>query len=153
MPASAKSRYATAGVLSAVLIGWLAVAQYLGEAATTGTTLPIVLSGLLIPPTVAAIGLWQSQSIARLVAAIPLHWLVAAQVYRAAGGIVLVLWADGRMPWQFALPAGIGELRRPALPSSWLRCWHETQLALTGRHTPGAFSESPTSSWQPSWGQ
>ena len=109
MPASAKSRYATAGVLSAVLIGWLAVAQYLGEAATTGTTLPIVLSGLLIPPTVAAIGLWQSESITRLVAAIPLHLLVAAQVYRVAGGIVLVLWADGRMPWQFALPAGIGD--------------------------------------------
>ena len=110
MPASAKSRYATAGVLSALLIGWLAVAQYLGEAATTGTTLPIVLSGLLIPPTVAAIGLWQSESITRLVAAIPLHWLVAAQVYRVAGGIVLVLWADGRMPWQFALPAGIGDV-------------------------------------------
>jgi hypothetical protein len=110
MPASAKSRYATAGVLSAVLIGWLAVAQYLGGAATTGTTLPIVLSGLLLPPTVAAIGLWQSKSITRLVAAIPLHWLVAAQVYRVAGGIVLVLWADGRMPWQFALPAGIGDI-------------------------------------------
>jgi hypothetical protein len=110
MPASAKSRYATAGVLSAVLIGWLAVAQSLGVAATTGTTLPIVLSGLLIPPVVGAIGLWRSESIARLVSAIPLHWLVAAQVYRAAGGIVLVLWADGRMPWQFALPAGIGDV-------------------------------------------
>jgi len=110
MPAPAKSRYATAGVLSAVLVGWLAVAQYLGEAATTGTTLPIVLSGLLIPPTVAAIGLWRSESIAGLVSAIPLHWLVAAQVYRVAGGIVLVLWADGRMPWQFALPAGIGDV-------------------------------------------
>jgi hypothetical protein len=110
MAASAKSRYATASVLSAALIGWLAVAQYLGEAASTGTTLPIVLSGLLIPPTVAAIGLWQSKSIASLVSAIPLHWLVAAQVYRLAGGIVLVLWADGRMPWQFALPAGVGDV-------------------------------------------
>jgi hypothetical protein len=110
MAAPAKSRYSTAGVLSAVLIGWLAIAQYLGEAATTGATLPIVLFGLLIPPIVAAIGLWQSKSIARLVSAIPLHWLVAAQVYRAAGGIVLVLWADGRMPWQFALPAGIGDV-------------------------------------------
>jgi hypothetical protein len=34
MPASAKSRYATAGVLSAAFIGWLAVAQYLGAANT-----------------------------------------------------------------------------------------------------------------------
>jgi hypothetical protein len=114
MPASAKLRYATAGLLSAVLVGWVAVAQYLGAAntyfASTETAVPLVLFGLLIPLTVAAIGLWQSKSIARLVSAIPLHWLVAAQVYRAAGGIFLVLWADGRMPWQFALPAGIGDV-------------------------------------------
>ena len=117
MPASAKSRYATAGVLSAVLIGWLSVAQYLGAAntyfATTDTAgagVPTVLFGLLIPLTVAAIGLWQSESIARLASAIPLHWLVAAQIYRVGGGIFLVLWGDGRLPWQFALPAGIGDV-------------------------------------------
>src|SRR6516225_3348204 len=34
MSASAKSRYVTAGVLSAALIGWVAVAQYLGAANT-----------------------------------------------------------------------------------------------------------------------
>jgi hypothetical protein len=114
MPPSDKSRYATAGVLSAVFIGWLAVAQYLGAAntyfATTERAVPTLLFGLLIPLAVAAIGLWQSESIARLVSAIPLHWLVAAQVYRAAGGIFLVLWVDGRLPWQFALPAGIGDV-------------------------------------------
>jgi hypothetical protein len=114
MPASAKSRYATAGVLSTVLIGWMAVAQYLGAAntyfATTETAVPTVLLGLLIPLAVATIGLWQSESIASLVSAIPLHWLVAAQVYRIGGGVFLVLWADGRLPWQFALPAGIGDV-------------------------------------------
>ena len=114
MPASAKSRYATAGVLSAVFIGWLAVAQYLGAAntyfASTDTAVPTVLFGLLIPLAVAAIALWQSESVARLVSAIPLHWLVAAQVYRVMGGIFLVLWAAGRMPWQFALPAGTGDV-------------------------------------------
>src|SRR6201981_3400441 len=113
MPASAKSRYATAGVLSAAFIGWLAVAQYLGAAntyfASTDTAVPTVLFGLLIPLAVAAT-LWQSQSVARLVSAIPLHWLVAAQVYRVMGGIFLVLWAAGRMPWQFALPAGTGDV-------------------------------------------
>jgi hypothetical protein len=35
---------------------------------------------------------------------------VASQVYRIGGGIFLVLWADGRLPWQFALPAGIGDV-------------------------------------------
>ena len=153
MPGSAKSRYATAGVLSAVLIGWVAIAQYLGAANTYSATkeapVPIAF-GLLIPLAVAAIGLWQSESIARLASAIPLHWLVAAQVYRVAGGIFLVLWADGRLPWQFALPAGIGDV---ATGISWPRCWHETQLARTGQHTPGAFSESPISSWLSPWGQ
>ena len=116
MPASAKSRYTTAGVLSAVFIGWEAVAQYLGATNTYLATIenppavPIILFGLLIPLTVAAIALWRWESTARLVSAIPLHWLVAAQVYRVAGGIFLVLWADGRLPWQFALPAGIGDV-------------------------------------------
>jgi hypothetical protein len=114
MPASAKSRYATAGVLSAAFIGWLAVAQYLGAAntyfASTDTAVPTILFGLLIPLAVAAIAFWQSESVARLVSAIPLHWLVAAQVYRVMGGIFLVLWAVGRMPWQFALPAGTGDV-------------------------------------------
>ena len=114
MPASAPSRYATAGVLSAVLIGWMAVAQYLGAAntyfAAKDTAVPFILFGLLIPLAVAAIGLWQSESVAGLVSAIPLHWLVAAQVYRVLGGIFLVLWLDGRLPWQFALPAGIGDV-------------------------------------------
>ncbi len=116
MKAPAQSRYTIAGVLSVALIAWLVVAQYLGAANTYLATIenppavPTVLFGLLIPLAVAAIGLWQSDSIARLVSAIPVHWLVAAQVYRVAGGIFLVLWADGRLPWQFALPAGIGDV-------------------------------------------
>lgn len=116
MPASAKSRYTTTGVISVVFIGWEAVAQYLGAANTYLATIesppavPTILFGLLIPLAVAAIALWRSESTARLVSAIPLHWLVAAQVYRVGGGIFLVLWADGRLPWQFALPAGIGDV-------------------------------------------
>jgi hypothetical protein len=116
MPASAKSRYTTAGVLSVVLIGWEAVARYLGAANTYLATIdnppamPTILFGLLIPLAVAAIALWRSESIAKLVSAIPLQWLVAAQAYRVAGGIFLVLWAGGRLPWQFALPAGIGDV-------------------------------------------
>src|ERR1700750_1277570 len=41
MPASVKSRYTTAGMLSVVLMGWVAVAQYLGAAnAYLATTEP-----------------------------------------------------------------------------------------------------------------
>jgi hypothetical protein len=35
---------------------------------------------------------------------------VAAQIFRVGGIIFLVLWADRRLPWQFALPAGIGDV-------------------------------------------
>src|SRR6266404_5969334 len=114
MEGPAQSRYATAGALSVVLVAWLAVAQYLGSAnayfATSENAVPTVLFGLLIPLMTAAVGLRLSGSIAGLVSAIPLHWIVAAQVYRIEGGIFLVLWADGRLPWQFALPAGIGDI-------------------------------------------
>src|ERR1700722_18483371 len=114
MEGPAPSRYTTAGALSVTLVGWLAIAQYVGSAnmyfAATDTAVPTVLLGLTIPLMIAAAGLWLSGAIASLVSAIPLRWLVAAQVYRIAGGIFLVLWADGRLPWQFALPAGIGDV-------------------------------------------
>src|SRR5262249_60271360 len=107
--APAAAGYVAVGVLSAALIGWVSVAYYLGAGntylASADTAVPTVLFGLLIPLAVAAIAVWRSESIARLVSAIPLHWLVAAQVYRVAGGIFLVLLADGRLPLQFALPA------------------------------------------------
>jgi hypothetical protein len=114
MQAPAWSRYMTAGVLSVALIVWAVVAQYLGSKnayfAATETAVPTVLFGLLIPLGAAAVGLWRSGSVASLVSAIPLPWLVAAQIYRVGGGIFLMLWADGRLPWQFALPAGIGDV-------------------------------------------
>jgi len=114
MAGPAPSRYVTAGALSAILVGWLAIAQYLGSAnmyfVSTDTAVPTLLFGLAIPVIIAAAGLWLSGTIASLAAAIPLRWLVAAQVFRIEGGIFLVLWADGRLPWQFALPAGIGDV-------------------------------------------
>ena len=109
-------------------------AQYLGSAnayfAISENAVPTVLFGLLIPLMVAAAGVRLSRRIASLVSAIPLPWFVAAQVYRVGGGIFLVLWADGRLPWQFALPAGIGDVTTGCLPSSWQRCWRKSRLAL-----------------------
>jgi hypothetical protein len=114
MAAPARSRYTAAGVLSAALIIWLAAAQYLGSAnvyfASSESAVPALLFGLLIPLVAAAAALSLSASVASLVSSIPLHWIVAAQAYRLGGGIFLVLWADGRLPWQFALPAGIGDV-------------------------------------------
>ena len=112
MEAPARTRYGTAAALSAALIAWLAAAQYFAEnayyVASDGSP-PTILLGLLTPLIAAAVSLWLSPSIASLVSAIPLPWIVAAQV-SVGGGLFLMLWADGRMPWQFALPAGIGDV-------------------------------------------
>src|SRR6185437_1008567 len=134
MEGPARSRYATAGILSVAFIAWLAVAQYLGSAnsyfATGDNAVPTVLFGLLIPLMTAAVGLRLSGSIASLVSAIPLHWIVAAQVFRIEGGIFLVLWADGRVPWQFALPAGIGDVMTG--------CFAVVVAGLLAQKAPGA---------------
>src|SRR6266404_8675692 len=134
MEGPAQSRYATAGALSVVLVAWLTVAQYLGSAntyfATRENAVPTVLFGLLIPLMTAAVGLRLSGSFASLLSAIPLHWIVAAQVYRIGGGIFLVLWADGRLPWQFALPAGIGDVMTG--------CFAFVVAVLLAQKAPGA---------------
>src|SRR5579863_2081456 len=134
MEGPAPSRYLTAGALSVVLVGWLAIAQYVGSAnmyfATTNTAVPTLLLGLTIPLTIAAAGLWLSGAIVSLVSAIPLRWLVAAQVFRIEGGIFLVLRADGRLPWQFALPAGIGDVMTG--------CFAVVVAGLLAQKAPGA---------------
>jgi hypothetical protein len=56
MPASAKSRYTTAGVLSAVLLGWEAIAQYLGAANTYLATIENVATGIVAVVVAAQLG-------------------------------------------------------------------------------------------------
>jgi hypothetical protein len=126
-------------------IGWFCELE-LASALLAGPLEPLVMNwkrnaivGLMIPLMIAAAGLWLSGAIASLVSAIPLRWLVAAQVYRIGGGIFLVLWADGRLPWQFALPAGIGDVMTGVL-AVFLAA---RRLAPAARPTLGAFSESP----------
>ena len=117
MPAPAKSRYTTAGVLSVVFIGWEAVAQYLGAANTYLATIenppavPTILLGLLIPLAVAAIGLWRVGQHRKAGLRDPGafgSWRLRSIASRAAFSSCFGL--NGRLPWQFALPAGIGDV-------------------------------------------
>lgn len=111
---SASKRIATGAALSALLLGWFAVAQYLGQAnaywAVTNRVVPTVQFGILIPIAIGLYGLIRIPRFAGLVEAIPLWTLVGVQFYRALGVVFLVLWSEGRLPWQFALPAGIGDV-------------------------------------------
>jgi len=109
-----QQRATTAGIISAVLLGWLGLALYLGSLnvywAPNNPLMPTIQFGLLVPIITGFALLVRSVRVARLIDAIPLSWLVGVQFYRVLGFMFLVLWWDGRLPWQFALPAGIGDI-------------------------------------------
>jgi hypothetical protein len=134
MEPPARSRYVTGAALSAALVVWLVIAQQLASAnayfSTSDTSVPSVKFGLLTPLIIAAGVLWLSRSVQALVAAIPLHLLAAAQVYRIGGAIFLVLLWNGRMPWQFAVPAGLGDVATG--------CFGIVVATMLARNIPGA---------------
>jgi len=45
-----------------------------------------------------------------ILSATPVDWLVSVQVYRALGAMFLVLYGVDRLPPEFALPAGFGDV-------------------------------------------
>jgi hypothetical protein len=97
-----------------VISGWAAVDLLLGAAgafaATRHGAVPVIAFGLAVP---LVAGLWlmtRAGAVRELVGAIPVRWLVAVQSYRVLGFVFVAAWALGRMPWQFALPAGIGDV-------------------------------------------
>jgi hypothetical protein len=71
---------------------------------------PAIEFGVFVPIIAGAIALWRSTMLSRLIDAIPQSWLVGVQVYRTLGLIFLTLWASGRLPGDFALPAGLGDV-------------------------------------------
>ncbi len=114
MPVDWKQRVITAGIISVVLLAWLGLALYLGRLniywVPDNLDMPTIPFGLLVPIFIGFALLMRSARIARLIDAIPLSWLVGVQFYRVLGFMFLVLWWNGRLPWQFALPAGIGDI-------------------------------------------
>lgn len=45
-----------------------------------------------------------------IVDSIPQHWIVGVQIYRALGIFFLISYAQGLLPGEFAIPAGIGDV-------------------------------------------
>jgi hypothetical protein len=98
---------------SALLTAWFLAAlvpSWLGFYGGSSNRIPTIQYGLLIPilAGIAMFRLWPS--LRRIVEIVPQRWIVSVQVYRAFGFIFLVLYAGGRIPGAFALPAGIGDM-------------------------------------------
>ena len=172
MPASAKSRYTTAGVLSAVLLGWEAVAQYLGAANTylasveNPPAVPTILFGLLIPLAVAAIATTLVSRAAPPVTHVAIQDVsvvdVAASTVHPHMTVLIeeekikavVASAAARIPPGARIVNGTGKFLIPGLWDMHVHLWyHENQLpvflafGVTGVQDVGSDFER-TSAWR-----
>jgi len=110
---TAHQKAATWIAIMATLVIWFGVALWLGQGGV------FLARTSLVPPIPFAIGLpivaglyilLSSPRFRAVIDAVPQSWMTGVQVYRALGAMFLALWLQGRMPGEFALPAGTGDV-------------------------------------------
>lgn len=123
------SRLMVGGVLSLVLLGWVALIVNLTQANVfrideTTTFPPPILLGVLLPILVGLLAFYYWRPFRQVIDRVPQHWLIGIQVFRITGGIFLVLYLNGMLPAEFAIPAGMGDVfvGLTALPVAYF-CW------------------------------
>ena len=79
---------------------------FVGSAATS---VPRIAYSLL-PLAIGYFAYRLIPSVRAVVGEIPMHSMIALQLYRALGVVFLVEWMLGALPGAFALPAGIGDI-------------------------------------------
>jgi len=99
----------------AVVLGWFGLMLVLAKSGffetTAQTSLPPRIGPAIVIPTILGCALLAVASVRRLIARVPLHWLVGVQLYRVVGGgLFLIAWLQDDVPGEFALPAGIGDV-------------------------------------------
>ena len=110
---TAHDRAVTSSAATITIIGWFLLALALASAdAYRGTTdrIPTMQYGILVPILIGGLLIWRSPRVARIIDAVPQHWLIGVQLYRALGVIFLILYATGKLPGLFAWPAGLGDV-------------------------------------------
>ena len=100
-------------VAAAVLIGWFILSSTLGVLEVyeaVADRVPTIQYGILLPILLGGVVIARSSAVGRVLDAVPLQWLTGVQLYRALGGIFLVLYGAGQLPGLFAWPAGLGDV-------------------------------------------
>jgi len=156
-----RDRSRTFWSISALLITWFFAALVLswsGFFQGSGSRIPTIPFGLLIPIAVGVALFWRWPLLRRIIDSVPQSWIVSVQVYRVEGLIFLTLYAGGRLPGAFAWPAGVGDaivgLLAPAVgivyarsargSAGLVRAWNLLGIAdLVGAVTTG-FLTSPS---------
>src|SRR2546427_10626066 len=99
--------------VTTLLVGWYLVTLLLSWFEFyrgASSRVPTIQYGLLIPIIVGVLLAWKWKMLGRVIEAVPQGWIVSVQLYRALGLMFLVLYAVGRLPGAFALPAGVGDV-------------------------------------------
>lgn len=87
---------------------WMAAeGVFLASAAATSPVLPLAIVG---PPLILLAAIARSPGLRRFSALLSQEWLIGIQGLRVVGLVFVLLWADGEIPWEFALPAGLGDM-------------------------------------------
>jgi hypothetical protein len=108
-----EDRTATIRAATITVIGWFFLAIALASAdAYRGAAdrIPTIQYGIFVPILIGGLLIWRSPRLARIIDAVPQHWLVGVQLYRTLGVVFLILYAAGMLPGLFALPAGLGDV-------------------------------------------
>ncbi len=87
---------------------WLAIDEVFVPTATEVS--PVLPLAILGPPLILLAGLAVAPSLRRLAAGLSQEWLIGVQMLRVMGGVFVLVWAGGALPWEFALPAGLGDV-------------------------------------------
>jgi hypothetical protein len=110
---AAYARTATVRAAAIIVIGWFLLAITLASIdayRADAVRIPTIQYGILVPVSIGGYLIWRSPRLARIIDAVPQHWLIAIQLYRALGAIFLILYATGKLPGLFAWPAGLGDV-------------------------------------------
>ena len=143
LEAEARRRFEFA--LGMYLFGWLALAFVLGSSgifqATPSRAFPALALGITIFILAGAWLMHRSSVLKTVLATIPLPWLMGVQFYRVLGFNFLLLYSLGRLPWEFAIPAGWGDvavgLAAPVVGYVFYRGYRWSCLAALGWNVVG----------------
>jgi hypothetical protein len=122
-------RTVTVGTAAITVIGWILLAIALASVdayRNAADRIRTIQYGILVPILIGGLLIWRSPRLARIIDAVPQHWLIGVQIYRALGVIFLILYAAGKLPGLFAWPAGLGDLLvgalAPVVAIAYRRC-------------------------------
>jgi len=108
------TRHAAVLAAGGAIVLWLPLAQWLAAqgvfAQGADTRFPAIAVAIAGPVIAFLAALRLSPGLRRVADGLDQRWLIAVQALRVMGAVFVLLWAQSVLPWQFALPAGLGDV-------------------------------------------